>query len=85
MATEDKRQKVNERRPSERADQHHGERERPRTAGSREVENRDSTSVETEPSAEPSFTPPDNFDNAGRDPQQIMDDNISQYVTGRPN
>ncbi len=31
------------------------------------------------------FGTPDNYDNAGRDPQQIMDDNLSQYVTGRPN
>ncbi|MCM2282423.1 MAG: hypothetical protein NDI61_11330 [Bdellovibrionaceae bacterium] len=31
------------------------------------------------------FAQPDNYDNAGRDQQQIMDDNYSQYVTGKPN
>jgi hypothetical protein len=33
---------------------------------------------------EEQLTPPNNFDNAGRDQQQIADDNLSQYVTGRP-
>jgi hypothetical protein len=27
---------------------------------------------------------PNNFDNAGRDQQQIVDDNLTQYTTGHP-